>query len=61
MSAVNKKVVALAINAIAISAQSESDFIIKNHRTDLVDAPVRDRDEFCGKKGKKGKYLKDWE
>ena len=57
----NKSIVALAINALAISSQNESTFTIKNHKSDLVDAPVTiDNLNSSGKRGKKGKSLKDW-
>jgi len=61
MDRANKAQIALAISALDITTQNESVFVIKNHRADFVDAPVMARNEFNGKKGKKGKFLRDWE
>ena len=60
MNTHNKLLVSLAINAIAVSSNDQSNFVIKNHRESFVDAPVT-IDNLChGKRGKKGKSLKDW-
>ena len=56
----DKSIVALAVNALAITTQNNSDFMITSNRI-AFDAPVIAKNETYGKKGKKGKFLKDWD
>ena len=60
MSKANKGALIMALNAVYITVANESKFVITNPRTDLDDAPTIAMNDFKGKKGKKGKLLKDW-
>ena len=51
---------ALAINAFSIASQNQSNYVITNPRRDLDDKPAIAMNELKGKRGKKGKSLKDW-
>jgi len=61
MGRINKAQIDLSINALAITTQIETVFVIKNHRADFVDNSLLTKNAFNGKKGKKGKSLRDWE
>lgn len=56
----NKSIVSLAVHAIEMDIQNSSTFMIKAKMSDLIDVPITINNVCAGKRGKKGKSLKDW-